>query len=217
MVLFALSFSKFLQYNKCKRLHSAGDAPQSGMSSSKIESIEKMDLVVVDAARIKTVIDVYFHWKQLDAEIRTISGTRGINFPSELSEYMVCYALKLQLNKASGGDAVDFKCDPPQIIEIKATSVADGDDLSSFSPQEQFDDLIFARLEKQDDKLLIYRLGINSEDLKNIKVNKTQSVKDQQLQGRRPRFSVYHKIVKEKGLEPDVVFDIRNRKIERKE
>lgn len=66
---------------------------------SKIEKIKEMDLVSVDNARIKQVIDTYFHWKQLDAEIKTLSGTRGINFPSELSEYMACYALGLMEQK----------------------------------------------------------------------------------------------------------------------
>ena len=42
---------------------------------SKIEKIKEMDLVSVDNARIKQVIDTYFHWKQLDAEIKTLSGT----------------------------------------------------------------------------------------------------------------------------------------------
>lgn len=73
---------------------------------SKFEKIKEMDLVSVDNARIKQVIDTYFHWKQLDAEIKTLSGTRGINFPSELSEYMACYALGLLVNKeGSSGDA----------------------------------------------------------------------------------------------------------------
>ncbi len=38
---------------------------------SKFEKIKEMDLVSVDNARIKQVIDTYFHWKQLDTEIKT--------------------------------------------------------------------------------------------------------------------------------------------------
>ena len=53
---------------------------------SKAQRIEKMDLVKVDSQRINTVVDTYFHWKQLDAEIRTLSGTRGINFPIQLKQ-----------------------------------------------------------------------------------------------------------------------------------
>ena len=47
-------------------------------------------------------------------------------------------------------------------------------------------------------------------------VNKNATVADQQAQGRRPRFSIHQKIVEELGLEPDVIFYIRDKKIERK-
>ena len=185
---------------------------------SKIEKIKEMDLVSVDNARIKQVIDTYFHWKQLDAEIKTLSGTRGINFPSELSEYMACYALGLLVNKeGSRGDAIDMS-DPahPIIIEIKGSSAEKLSAPSSFSPSEHFDELVYVRLEKYHDLLKIYRTGIDSEKLKEIKVNKKATVADQQAQGRRPRFSIHQKIVEELGLEPDVIFYIRDKKIERK-
>ena len=177
--------------------------------------VEEMKLVKVDSQRIKSVIDIYYHWKQLDTEIRTLSGTRGINFPSEISEYLACYALNLYVNKeGTNGDAVD--CSNPEhpiIIEIKGSSADETSAPNSFSPSEHFDDLVFVRLEKRDDILKIYRLGINSEDLKQIKVNKTQTVADQQKQGRRPRFSIQNMIVDAQGLKPTVIFDIRNKEI----
>lgn len=181
-----------------------------------IERLEKMELVKVDAARIKQVVDTYFHWKTLDAEIKTLSGTRGINFPSELSEYMACYALNIMVNKkGSEGDAVDMT-DPnnPLIIEIKGSSAEKTSAPNSFSPSEHFDDLVFVRLEKYDDILKIYRTGINSEKLKNIMVNSTQTVEDQQKQGRRPRFSIQKMIIEAYQLEPDVIFNIRDKTIE---
>ena len=184
---------------------------------NNIEKVKKMELVEVDSQRINTVIDTYFHWKQLDAEIRTLSGTRGINFPSELSEYLACYALGLHVNKkGSQGDAVDMSDpDKPLIIEIKRSRADKTSARNSFSPSENFDDLVFVRLEKYDDILKIYRLGINSEDLKKIKVNNEQTVEDQQKQGRRPRFSIQDKIVTEQNLQPDLIFNIRTRQIER--
>lgn len=183
-----------------------------------MQRIEDMTLVSVDSQRIKTVIDTYFHWKQLDAEIKTLSGTRGINFPSELSEYMACYALNILVNKeGSNGDAVDMT-DPkhPKIIEIKGSSAEETSAPNSFSPSEHFDELVFVRLEKYDDLLKIYRTGINSEKLKEIKVSKTQTVADQQREGRRPRFSIQQKIIDFYNLKPDVIFHIRDRKIEKK-
>lgn len=191
------------------------NAPVKKMS--KIERIEKMELVEVDAARIKQVVDTYFHWKTLDTEIKTLSGTRGINFPSELSEYMACYALNLLVNKKSSeGDAVDMT-DPnnPLIIEIKGSSAESLTAPNSFSPNENFDDLVFVRLEKNDDLLKIYRTGINSEKLKQIKVNSKQTVEDQQKEHRRPRFSIQKEIIDKYNLEPDAIFYIRDKKISR--
>ena len=196
-------------------LSNVGNAPTVNMRN--IERIEKMELVKVDAARIKQVVDTYFHWKTLDAEIKTLSGTRGINFPSELSEYMACYALDLLVNKkGSEGDAVDMSnVDTPLIIEIKGSSADKTSAPNSFSPTEHFDDLVFVRLEKYDDILKVYRTGINSEKLKEIKVNARETVEDQQKQSRRPRFSIQEKIIEEYNLEPDVIFYIREKKIEK--
>lgn len=182
-----------------------------------IERLEKMELVKVDAARIKQVIDTYFHWKALDIEIKTLSGTRGINFPSELSEYMACYVLKLLVNKKSSeGDAVDMS-DPnnPLIIEIKGSSADNPTAPNSFSPSEDFDDLIFVRLEKNDDLLKVYRTGFSSEKLKKIKVNAHQTLEDQQKQGRRPRFSIQKEIIDKYNLKPTAIFYIRDKKIVR--
>lgn len=179
--------------------------------------MEDLDLVAVDAARMKQVVDTYFHWKQLDAEIRLLSGTRGINFPSELSEYMACFALDLYVNKnKSSGDAIDLS-DPkhPLIVEIKGSSAEQTSAPNSFSPSEHFDDLVFVRLEKYDDILKVYRLGINSQQLGEIKVNEKQTVADQQKQGRRPRFSIQDQIVDKRGLKPDAIFYIRDKKVER--
>ena len=59
----------------------------SGLAMAKIKDY---DLITVDEHRIQTTIDVYFQWKTLDIMLSTLS-TRGINFPSEISENIVCY------------------------------------------------------------------------------------------------------------------------------
>lgn len=66
--------------------------------------IKDYDLITVDEHRIQTTIDVYFQWKTLDIMLSTLS-TRGINFPSEISENIVCYICGYWLNKGSAGDA----------------------------------------------------------------------------------------------------------------
>ena len=178
-------------------------------------SVENMELVKVDSQRINTAIDAYYHWKDFDKEIRTLSGTRGVNLPSEISEYLACYAVGYYVNKNhTHGDAVDMS-DPsnPRIIEIKGSSSEQSTAPNSFSPKEDFDELLFCRLIKRDDVLKIYKLNINSETIKEFPINSTQTFGEQQKQGRRPRFSIQNLIIEPYNIKPDAVFDIRRRQI----
>lgn len=175
-----------------------------------ITKVAGMDLIEIDALRIDKTIDAYFHWKQLDAELRGLS-TRGINFPSEISENLACYALGYKLNKASGGDAYDTTRN--MIIEMKASSSTKDTAPSSFSPKESFDELVFIKLNRDEDCIDIYLTGLSSEDIKLIKVNKGETVAQQQASGRRPRFSIMDKIIIPNNLKPNVIFDMRRRTI----
>lgn len=166
-----------------------------------------LDLVKVDKARFYDAVEMYFLWKELDQRIRT-SATRGINFPETISEALACYALGFTWNKGTGGDAVDGN----RIIEFKACSNWDLD-TTSFSPSEEFDRLYFLRLDKRNDVLYIYDTGLDSDGLKQIKVNKTETLEDQQKSGRRPRFSVINFIIKPNGIEPVKKVLIREKKV----
>jgi Bsp6I restriction endonuclease. len=177
-----------------------------------IKKIEQMNLINIDALRIKTTIDIYFEWKQLDAKVRTLS-TRGLNFPSELSENFACYALGYMLNKGKGGDAYDSK--RKRIIEMKASSSERDSAPSSFSPKEEFDELVFIKLNREEDAVYIYLTGHSSEDIKQIEVNKNETLEQQQAKGRRPRFSIIDKIIKPLGLTPDVKFDMREKTVQK--
>lgn len=174
-----------------------------------MSKIDPLDLVEIDALRIRNTCQIYQHWKTLYTELQTLS-TRGCSFPGELSENFACYALGYKLNKGSGGDAYDEKTG--RVIEMKGSG-ADKDDLSSFSPSEEFDELVFCKVDKEEDCLYIYCTGISSEELKKIKVNKNETVEDQQKQGRRPRFSVMQKIIRPMGMTPDYKFDILNKEV----
>jgi hypothetical protein len=166
-----------------------------------------LDLVNVDKARFFDAVESYFLWKELDQRIRT-SASRGVNFPETISEVLACYALGFQWNKGAGGDAVDGDI----IVEFKATSNYD-DDLSSFSPSEYFDKLFFLRLDKRNDVLYIYDTGYNSEKLKQVKVNRIQTLEKQQQEGRRPRFSILKTIIIPNNIAPLKKVDIRAKKV----
>lgn len=168
-----------------------------------------LDLVYIDRSRFKDATRAYFLWKELNGFIKN-SHSRGLNFPEAISETMACYALDFALNRGSGGDAVNPDTD--EIIEFKATSNWDRD-TTSFSPHAHFDHLYFIRLDQREDELYIYDLEINSEQLKDIQVSRAQTLGDQQLQGRRPRFSVINKIIEEYDYQPVIGIDIRRERI----
>lgn len=172
---------------------------------------KKLNFVNVDDARFNDAVEMYFLWKELDTRIRS-AATRGVNFPETISEALCCYVMGFQWNKGSGGDAFDEATG--RIIEMKATSNWDLD-TTSFSPSEEFDDLFFLRLNKRTDELYIYDTQINSDTLKQIKVNKTETLEEQQLAGRRPRFSVINFILTPMGLEPVAKLNLRTLKIEK--
>ena len=167
----------------------------------------KLDLVEVDKARFFDAIEMYFLWKELDQRIRS-SATRGINFPETISEALACFALGFKWNKGSGGDAVVGN----KVIEFKATSNWDRD-TTSFSPTEKFDNLYFLRLDKRNDELYIYDTKISSEKLKNIKVNKNETLEEQQKAGRRPRFSMIKFILEPQKIKPIIKINIREKKV----
>lgn len=176
------------------------------------KKVKGITYVEIDEQRIRTTINIYFHWKQLDTELRTIS-TRGCNFPGELSENFVCYCFGYCLNKIRGGDCYDRKND--RVIEVKCSSSDTTDDLSSFSPKETFDNLIFCKVDKNNDEIYFYDTQINSDTLKKIQISKDQTIEDQQKQGRRPRFSIYKQIIQENNILPIMKFLLREKQIVR--
>lgn len=171
------------------------------------------DLIFVDDNKIKEVANSYFLWKKLDTNIRELFQTRGLNLPSEISEAIVCYVLKYYINKGSSGDAIDkIDDDTFRVIEIKGSSSKNINAPNSFSPTEVFDELVFIRLEKDEDIFKIYKTGLSSNNIKQIKVNKEQTFEDQQKEGRRPRFSIQRQIIEKYNLEPDYIFNVKDYK-----
>lgn len=162
--------------------------------------------ITIDDARIDETCNAYFKWKDLNTYISN-NSRRGINMPDAISEPMGCYCLGLLWNRGDEvGDATDPKTGNK--IEFKATSRFEGD-LSSFGPKCQFDDLVFLRYKLDENLLYIYDLRINSKEFGKYPANSKETIQDQKNQGRRPHISLQTLFVEAKGLQPDVIFDIR--------
>ena len=174
------------------------------------KKIEKIRRVKIDDERINHTREAYFKWKDLNTYIKSVS-TRGINIPDAISEPMGCWCLDYLWNRGKEvGDAYDPATDKK--IEFKATSNY-GSDLSSIGPKTKFDNLVFLRYNLKEDKLYIYDLKTNSDQLAQMNVNKTQKIGDQKNEKRRPHIRIIE-LFKLNEREPTDVFNITLGKIE---
>lgn len=156
------------------------------------------------------ILEVYQLWKELDFRLRKVSS-RGVNIHEGISEVIVCYVNGFEHSVGAGSE--DAFTDSGEKVQIKATSNYNGD-LTSFGPTSEFDLLHFARLDKLADVFYLYDIPL--EDLNNTYVNIKQTFKEQQLQGRRPRFSIISKFIEPKKLEYYASVDLRTGKITKK-
>lgn len=156
------------------------------------------------AVKLNIIKQAYQKWKDLNEIISNEMDSRKVNLPEAISENIACYALGYTRNMDSTGDARDMF---GNLIEIKATANFYSD-LSSFSPETNFDKLIFVRLNLNEDKAYIYDLGLNGKEFGNLSVNHFETVANQQKQGRRPRLSLI-KYIEEKGIKPITILSLK--------
>lgn len=150
-----------------------------------------------DAASLKKI---YESWRTLCSELAKMEA-RAVNLPEGLSEIAVAIAKNFW--RCTGnipGANSSFDCyDPKGVrgrnrIQIKACSVLP--DLTSFGPKSQWDRIFFAdffRNGEWDGTFDLYELV--TDDINNFQVNSKQTLLDQKLQGRRPRFSIYEGLI----------------------
>ena len=130
---------------------------------------------------------------------------REPNFPEGLSEVAFCLFSRskrfISLKGKSSASFDTFNLKKNRAEQIKASSVER--DLTSFGPKSKWDDLYFLDFYndgKLDGRFNVYK--ISSQWIYKIKVNKKQTFKQQQKQGKRPRFSITEDIIEKKGLKP---------------
>lgn len=154
---------------------------------------------------ISVLSAIYLKWVQLSDLIQN-NGGRRINIPELLSEAIFCYHFKGgRLNRTiSGNINSSFDCLtllPTKRIQVKSCSVSY--DLTSFGPKSVWDELYLVHFfpnRKYDGTYKIFK--IDNELIYNHKVNANQTMKDQQLQGKRPRFGIMKEIIQTRNIEP---------------
>lgn len=146
--------------------------------------------------------ETFDHWRKLKTAMRDYNA-REPNFPEGLSEVAFClWSGSVRKIKASGSSSFDtFNLATGRAEQIKACSVIN--DLTSFGPKSQWDDLYFLDFWNSgnvDGHFDVYK--IPNKLIYEHKVNANETLRDQQLQGRRPRTNLKSKIIVPAGLEP---------------
>ena len=142
------------------------------------------------------------------------NGGRRINIPELLSEAIFCYHFKGgRLNKTknvkinSSFDCVTLS--PTKRIQVKSCSVSY--DLTSFGPKSVWDELYFIHFYpngKYDGAYKIFKIDNNL--IYNHKVNVNQTMRDQQKQGKRPRFGIMKELIEPLNLKPIIEATLPN-------
>ena len=163
------------------------------------------DFDMYDYEKLK---EIFRKWTDINSDLKSLGG-RNLNVPDVFSEAIYCIVFNAVRTNgtAHSYDAVDKSTG--EGIQVKSASIAN--DCTSFGPTSTWDRLIFADFAptgKVDGKIWFYE--IDSEDVYGMVLNerKGETFADLQAQGRRPRFSIKNKIIKEKGLSPIKKIDL---------
>jgi len=168
------------------------------------------EYIDVDWHGVEMLHDAYWPWNA--ALSQTPWAERGANIPEALTEAIVCLCTDAKLIRGGVGDIL---LPNRKVGEVKATSKPKGD-LTSFSPTEEFDELYFVMANPQNNHIYtVYDLGMSRREVEKIRVSSTQTFKQQSDEGRRPRFSVIEKIIKERVVTPTWKVDIKKHQVKK--
>ena len=150
---------------------------------------------------------VFVLWEKINKDVKEkLYGARKLNMPEAISEAVVCLELGFHKFVSAHGSAnykTSFDCfdiKTNKRIQIKC-STSTGP--SSFGPESIWDDIYFIDFYNSgtiDGNYKIYK--IDSNYIYNAKMNKNQTLVDQQKEKRRPRFDIRKEIIEKHRLKP---------------
>ncbi len=156
---------------------------------------KKVEIQIFEKSDAK---QLYRMWK-LFLKFRDLSRKykgRSPNMPEVVSEGAWCL-LTGSVRVLSGSSIDTYNEKTQQGEQIKATIVEN--DLTSFSPSARWDKLYFLDFSRLDGSFDVYE--IPDKELYEWKVNRNQTFRDQQKQGRRPRLSL-KELINKYGIKP---------------
>jgi hypothetical protein len=144
---------------------------------------------------------IFSDWQNINKQLKYLGG-RNLNVPDVFSEALFCIFFNAI---RTNGTAHSYDCvslDTSAGIQVKSCSI--DNDCTSFGPTSTWDELYFADFAPNgvvDGNVWFYKIDC---DIYSIVLNakKGETFRDQQAQGRRPRFSIKSAIIKAQNLKP---------------
>jgi hypothetical protein len=167
---------------------------------------------VFDPQTLSQLKSIFKDWLELNIKLNAING-RTLNVPDVLSEGLFCYYFDAIRTK---DDAGSFDCVTKHDlkgVQVKSSSI--DYDLTSFGPTSIWDELYFIDFVpngKIDGVIHFYKIEENFDNLI-LNRKKNETFKDQQTQGRRPRFSIKREIIEKKSLKPIKIINLLEKEI----
>jgi len=157
--------------------------------------------------------NIFKEWMHINSELKSLEG-RNLNVPDVFSEALFCLAYDAV---RTNNTAHSYDCvmrTTGEGVQVKSASIPN--DCTSFGPKSTWDLLYFADFApngKVDGIVKFYK--IEDSDVYGLVLNakKGETFRDQQEQGRRPRFSMQNQIIKPKGLKAEKTVDLNTGKI----
>ncbi len=179
----------------------------------KQENVRLKDGTIVtgDAFDVEDLLvlqDIFKKWMQINKQLKFLGG-RNLNVPDVFSEALFCIFYNAVRTNAT---AHSYDCVMRKTgagVQVKSASIPN--DCTSFGPRSTWDLLYFADFAPNgypDGIVNFYKIdGADVYDLV-INASKGETFRDQQEQGRRPRFSIQNAIIKPKRLAPEITVDL---------
>ena len=152
--------------------------------------------------------EIFSDWQNINSKLKPLGG-RNLNVPDVFSEALFCIFFNAV---RTNGEAHSYDCVSlvdGSGIQIKSASIEE--DCSSFGPTSTWDELYYVDFAPNgivDGKVDFYKIEINFDELI-LNAKKGETFRDQQLQGRRPRFSIKRQLIKAYGIKPCLSIDLK--------
>ena len=160
-----------------------------------------------DMEDYKKLKEIFRDWVAINAKLKPLGG-RGLNVPDVFSEALFCIFFNAI---RTNGTAYSYDCvslDTHAGIQVKSASIPN--DCTSFGPTSTWDEIYyvdFAPNGKVDGKVVFYKIDRDFSGLV-LNAKKGETFHDQQLQGRRPRFSMKSQLIKAYDIKHCLTIDL---------